>query len=296
MVQYTSMMKGFWTKGIAAATHILNCAPCKNLAWRTPYEVLFGHVPDITYLCIFSCHAWVFNNQGKKWDLKSKPMTLVGFETGSKAYCLWDLTTSSIVVSTNGCFDKNMFPHKPKPSAPEVHAQPIILSSKSPPPSYTNYISVPWFSEDEPEGTSSVHPPPPSHPTSPFHHVPQAHQMPPPASPPLDAPMSTIVEPPISIWQLLPWTPSPNSLKGKQPICRSECKVKQPACFPAAQIAEADIKPEGEVLNRAYLQSMELFVTANNLQTGPTSPQCRRVVKCHGQGSQFPQGNENVDN
>ena len=134
MVQYTGMMKGFWTKGIAAATHILNCAPCKNLAWRTPYEVLFGHVPDITYLCIFGCHAWVFNNQGKKWDLKSKTMTLVGFETGSKAYCLWDLTTSSIVVSTNGCFDKNMFPHKPKPSAPEVHAQPIILSSKSPPP------------------------------------------------------------------------------------------------------------------------------------------------------------------
>ena len=84
-------------------------------------------------------------------------MTLIGFETGSKAYCLWDPTTRSIVVSANVHFDENVFPHKLKPSAPEVHAQPIVSSSKSPPPSYANYVSVPWFSEDEPEGTCQGH-------------------------------------------------------------------------------------------------------------------------------------------
>ena len=40
-------------------------------------------------------------------------MILVGYETGSKAYRLWNPATQSIVVSTNVRFDENMFPNKP---------------------------------------------------------------------------------------------------------------------------------------------------------------------------------------
>ena len=89
--------------------------------------------------------------------------------------------------------------------------------------------------------------------------------------------MSTIVEPPTSVRQLPPRIPSPDLLKGKQPVRRSEHEVKQPACFPAAQIAEVDIEPEGEVLNRAYLQSVELFTTANSIGKPTTFKQAQQA-------------------
>ena len=281
MVQHAGMTKGFWAEAIAMAAHIINRAPHKSLAWRTPYEVLFGRVPNVSYLRVFGCRAWVFNDQGKKWDPKSKPMTLIGFETGSKAYRLWDPTTRSIVVSANVHFDENVFPHKPKPSAPEVHAQPIVSSSKSPPPSHANYVSVPWFSEDEPEGTSFVHPPPPSRPTSPLHHLPQAHQMPPPASPPLDAPMSTIVEPPTSVRRLPPRTPSPDSSKGKQPVCQGITPSNSKGGLPAPEARARAHKRERLQAEQAQQVTREAYKTKQRVEErarpgGPTEKEAEQ--------------------
>ena len=53
--------------------------------------------------------------------------------------------------------------------------------------------------------------------------------------------------------------------------------MKQPARFPAAQIAEANIQPEGEVLDRAYLQSVELFATTNSIGEPTTFEQAQRA-------------------
>ena len=54
------------------AVHDLNCAPQKGLNWRTPYELLFGRVLEVSYLCIFGYCVWVLSDQGKKWDAKAK--------------------------------------------------------------------------------------------------------------------------------------------------------------------------------------------------------------------------------
>ena len=255
MVQHAGMMKGFWAKAIGVATHIINQAPQKHLAWRTPYEILFGQVPDVSYLRVFGYCAWVFNDQGKKWDPKSKLMTLVGFETGSKVYRLWDPSTCSIVVSANVKFDEYVFLHKPQMSIqPSVRTPPSTSSSKLPPPSYSDYTSVPWFSDDEPESRATQLPlPPPPKSPSPLL-SPTASPKAPQQSPPT-VPSSTAVEPPTSILLLPPCTtmPEPNTRK-------STHKGKVLACFPAIQSAEVSTKSEGETLDTTYLQSVELFI------------------------------------
>ena len=94
MMQHSGVTKGFWAEAMGTAAHVLNRSPRKSLAWRTPFELLFGRVPEISYVRVFGCRAWVFNDdKGKKWDPKSKPMILVGYETGSKAYRLWNPAT-----------------------------------------------------------------------------------------------------------------------------------------------------------------------------------------------------------
>ena len=110
------MTKGFWAEAMGTVAHILNRSPRKNLDWRTPYELFYGRALDISYFRIFGCRAWVFNDQGKKWDPKSLPMIFVGYEFGSKAYRLWNPKNWSIVISANVRFNETEFPNRPAPS------------------------------------------------------------------------------------------------------------------------------------------------------------------------------------
>ena len=68
MLHHSELSKGFWAEATATAAHILNRVPRKNLEWRTPYELFFGRVPEISYFCVFGCCAWVFSDKTRKWD------------------------------------------------------------------------------------------------------------------------------------------------------------------------------------------------------------------------------------
>ena len=50
MLQHSGLSKGFWAEAMGTATHILNRSPWKGLSWKTPFELLFGRVLDISYL------------------------------------------------------------------------------------------------------------------------------------------------------------------------------------------------------------------------------------------------------
>ena len=90
LLHHSGMKNGFWVEALAIAVHVVNRSPRKLLEWRTPYEALTGRVPDVSHFRVFGCRAWVHNNKGKKLDAKSIPMIFVGYESGSKAYRLWD--------------------------------------------------------------------------------------------------------------------------------------------------------------------------------------------------------------
>ena len=93
---------------------MVNRSRRKLLEWRTPYEALTGCVPDVSHFCVFGCRAWVHNNKGKKLDAKSIPMIFVGYESGSKAYHLWDPKSHQIVIS-DVKFNEEEFPALPPP-------------------------------------------------------------------------------------------------------------------------------------------------------------------------------------
>ena len=112
MLQHTGLSKGFWAEAIMVAAHIHNCSPRKGLNWKTPHELFNGRTPNVSYLCVFGCRAWVYmpKDQQKKWDANSQQMIFVGYKSGLKAYCLWNLRTCSIVVSACVHFDETTLP------------------------------------------------------------------------------------------------------------------------------------------------------------------------------------------
>ena len=129
MLQHSGLSKGFWAEALDVATHVFNRAPRKGLGWCTPYELLFGRVPDVSHLRIFGCSAWVHQNKGKKWDPNSKPMIFIGYEQGSKAYRIWNPQTHSIIVSATVRFDELLIPNKPTAPAPPPPFVPLPAPS-----------------------------------------------------------------------------------------------------------------------------------------------------------------------
>ena len=161
MLEHSGMTKGFWAEALRTTAHIANRCPCKGLGWWTPFELLFGRTPDVSYFWIFGCRAWKFNEDAKKRDPKALPMVLIGYEPGSKAYRLWDTKSHKIVVSASVWFTETELlyqPPKPAPPAP-TPKPPVPSSSKVKLPDLS---SIPWsFFNDSDEDSPK---PKPSHP------------------------------------------------------------------------------------------------------------------------------------
>ena len=139
LLTHSGMSKGFWVEAMRTATHVLNCSPRKGLGWCTPYKLFYGHVPNISYFQTFGCCAWVYDEKATKWDPKMKPLILVGYETGSKAYRLWDPSKRSIMISAKVRFDETVLPNKPETDKPVASSSnkefPLLLQTKISSPS-----------------------------------------------------------------------------------------------------------------------------------------------------------------
>ncbi|GJX15046.1 putative ribonuclease H-like domain-containing protein [Tanacetum coccineum] len=73
----------FWTEAVATACYVLNRVLVTNPHNKTPYELLTGIVPTISYLKPFGCHVTILNtiDQLGKFDGKSDEGFLVGYST-----------------------------------------------------------------------------------------------------------------------------------------------------------------------------------------------------------------------
>ncbi|GJV49260.1 retrotransposon protein, putative, ty1-copia subclass, partial [Tanacetum coccineum] len=66
MMSQTTLPKSFWDYALKTAARILNMVPTKK-AEKTPYEVLHGQDPKLSYLKVWGCEALV------KRDTFTKP-------------------------------------------------------------------------------------------------------------------------------------------------------------------------------------------------------------------------------
>ena len=52
--------QSYWEFSVEFTVHVYNRTPVKHIAWRTPFEVLNGKIPDISHLRVFGCGAYVY--------------------------------------------------------------------------------------------------------------------------------------------------------------------------------------------------------------------------------------------
>ena len=108
------LSSGFWSYVVRTAIHMYNVTPIAKDGFKTPKKMWSGLTPNISHLRIFGCSAYVTINKKKrrKLDPKSREMTFIDYEPGSKGYQFWDKDSRSVVISHDVKFDESKFPYR----------------------------------------------------------------------------------------------------------------------------------------------------------------------------------------
>ena len=107
MLKAKELSGRLWGEAVATAVYLLNMCPTKNVEGMTPFEAWHGKKPAVHHLKV-GCIAYVRNTSPhlKKLEDRSRKMTFISYEDGSKAYIAYDPTTSRVHATRDIVFDE----------------------------------------------------------------------------------------------------------------------------------------------------------------------------------------------
>ncbi|KAL0409667.1 UNVERIFIED_CONTAM: Retrovirus-related Pol polyprotein from transposon TNT 1-94 [Sesamum radiatum] len=102
----------FWDDAILTATYLINRTPTKILGWKTPYEKLYGKVPQYNHLRTFGslCYATDTSPHKSKFQNRALRCVLTGYAMHKKANKFFDLDNQHVIFSRDVRFYEGTFP------------------------------------------------------------------------------------------------------------------------------------------------------------------------------------------
>nr|GEY33146.1 hypothetical protein [Tanacetum cinerariifolium] len=88
----------FWAEAVSTTCYVLNRVLVTKPQNKTPYELLTGKIPTISYIRPFGCHVTILNTIDHlgKFEEKSDEGFLVGYSLSSKAFRVYNLETKRV--------------------------------------------------------------------------------------------------------------------------------------------------------------------------------------------------------
>ena len=108
MMCFTELHISFWGYALETAANILNRVPSKTVS-STPYEIWRGKKPNLKYLKIWGCLAYVKRNFGHKLDARADKCLFVGYPRDSIGYLFYHPTEQKVFVSRHATFLEKEF-------------------------------------------------------------------------------------------------------------------------------------------------------------------------------------------
>ncbi|GJX24496.1 putative ribonuclease H-like domain-containing protein [Tanacetum coccineum] len=99
----------FWVEAVSTAYYVLNRVLVTKPHNKTPYELLTGKIPIISYIRPFGCHVTILNTIDHlgKFAGKSDEGFLVGYSLQSKAFRVYNLETKRVEENLHITFLEN---------------------------------------------------------------------------------------------------------------------------------------------------------------------------------------------
>lgn len=91
---------------------LINRVPSFFLEGKIPYEVLHGHLPDLTELKVFGslCYASTLSAHRSTFSPRSRKCIFLGYKSGTKGFIVYDLSSRETFVSRDVEFYELVFP------------------------------------------------------------------------------------------------------------------------------------------------------------------------------------------
>jgi hypothetical protein len=108
--------QSWWEFAVLHAVHLYNRTPIQRLKWKTPFEIIHKHAPDVSHLRVFGSAAYVFIHEdvrANKLAPKSELMVFLGYPDGVKGYLFMRLHNNSLFTGATALFDESLFPKCP---------------------------------------------------------------------------------------------------------------------------------------------------------------------------------------
>jgi hypothetical protein len=99
---------GFWAEAINTTCHASNRVYLHHFLKKTPYELLIGRKPNISYFRVFGCKCYIFKKRKHlgKFESCCDVAFLVGYSSNSKAYRVYNNATRMIEEKCDVEFDE----------------------------------------------------------------------------------------------------------------------------------------------------------------------------------------------
>ncbi|GJR49191.1 retrotransposon protein, putative, ty1-copia subclass [Tanacetum coccineum] len=88
MFNLTTLPLSFWDYALESAIRILNMVPTKKVD-KTPYEIWHGKVPNLSYLKVWGCEAYVKRDSADKLQQRSVKCIFVGYPKETMGYSFY---------------------------------------------------------------------------------------------------------------------------------------------------------------------------------------------------------------
>ncbi|GJZ31850.1 retrotransposon protein, putative, ty1-copia subclass [Tanacetum coccineum] len=120
MMNLTTLPLSFWDYALETATRILNMVPTKKVD-KTPYELWYGKVPNLSYLKIWGCEALVKRDTPDKLQQRSVKCIFIGYPKEMMGYYFYFPPENKIVVARYAEFlEKNLISQEVSGRAEEL--------------------------------------------------------------------------------------------------------------------------------------------------------------------------------
>ena len=98
----------FWTEAVNTACHAINRVYLHRLLKKTSYELLTGNKPNVSYFRVFGskCYILVKKGRNSKFAPKAVEGFLLGYDSNTKAYRVFNKSSGLVEVSSDVVFDE----------------------------------------------------------------------------------------------------------------------------------------------------------------------------------------------
>jgi hypothetical protein len=122
MLSEYNVSGSFWAEAINTACHASNRLYCHQLLKKTPYELLIGRKPNISYFRVFGCKCYILRKDTRlsKFQSKYDDGFLLGYSLNSKTYRIYNQSSGLVDETSDVEFDETNGPQEKQENLDDV--------------------------------------------------------------------------------------------------------------------------------------------------------------------------------